>query len=484
MVQCKGKRLAKQHGLKKVIDKSLNLLMQPKIRHKIATEIREIKSRVMEVHERRRRYEVNLGVYKPVSVDPRLFTQFTEVKQLVGINEARDELIHKIMTEENEALLKQGKIVSIVGFGGLGKTTLANAVYKKITAQFDCCAFVSVSQSPDLKKLYKGLLHDLGKNINEETLDERRLIELLREFLQDKRYLVVVDDVWDIPVWKRIRCALPDHDVGYTIIITTRISDVAEEAGGAYPLQPLSLSNSRKLLYGRVFGIENRESNEGIEKCPNKELAEVSDKILHKCAGVPLAIITMASLLVCKARNKMEWYEVYKSIGTGLENNLDVKNMRKILAFSYYQLPCHLRTCLLYLSMFPEDFYIEKYGLIRMWVGEDFIHCDKQGKSLFELGEGYFNELINRSMIQPIHSSDDGEIVGCRVHDMVLDLIHSLSIDENFVTILNDMDQTTPPNTVRRLSLQNAKESHRMAQATWSFSLQHARNGTTSYWSA
>ncbi|KAK8448017.1 hypothetical protein SEVIR_8G200500v4 [Setaria viridis] len=474
ILQCKGRKTGEQHSIKEAIDRTLKWFRQPKIRRKIATEIREIKSRVIEVHERRRRYEVSLGVDKPVTVDPRLFAQYTEVKELVGMDEARDELINKIMIQENEVPKKQGKIVSIVGFGGLGKTTLANAVYKKIRAQFDCYAFVSVSQTPNLKKLYNGLLYDLGKSINEETLGERRLIEVLREFLEDKRYFVVVDDVWDISVWKMIRCALPDNDVGYTIITTTRISDVAEQAGGAYNMKPLSLNNSRKLLYRRIFGNENKDNNEEEEKCPPEELAEVSDRILKKCAGVPLAIITMASLLACKARDKMEWYEVCNSVRTGLENNLDVENMRKILSFSYYELPCHLRACLLYLSMFPEDYEIEKDRLIRIWIGEGFIQCEKAGKSLFELGESYFNELINRSMIQPIHSIVNGMIRACRVHDMVLDLIRSLSSEENFVTVLSDMGGTSPSNTMRRLSLQNGQESHVMAQATWS--LQHARS--------
>ncbi|KAG2563584.1 hypothetical protein PVAP13_8KG264200 [Panicum virgatum] len=475
MVQCKGKRLGTQHGLKKVIDRSLNLLMQPKVRHKIAKKVREIKSHVMEVHERRRRYEVNLGVDKSVTVDPRLFTQYTEVKELVGIDEARDEFINNFLTEENNIPMKQGKIVSIVGFGGLGKTTLANAVYEKIRAQFDCCAFVSVSQTPDLRKLYKGLLYDLGKNINEEILDESRLIKVIRESLQDKRYFVVVDDIWDISVWKSIRCALPNNDVGYTIMTTTRVSNVAEQAGCAYKMKPLSSNKSRKLFLRRIFGIENKDNNEETEKCPDDELAEVSDRILKKCAGVPLAIITMASLLACKARNKLEWYEVYNSVGTGMENNMDVENMRKILSFSYYELPCHLRTCLLYLSMFPEDFVIDKDRLIRMWIGEGFMQCGKQGKSLFELGESYFNELINRSIIQPLYNSLTGMLCSCRIHDMVLDLIRSLSSEENFVTVLSDMDSTSPSNTIRRLSLQNGKKSHVMAQATRSL-LQHARS--------
>nr|TKW01904.1 hypothetical protein SEVIR_8G208901v2 [Setaria viridis] len=465
IMQCKGWKTTEQHSFKEAIARTLKWFRQPKIRRKIATEIRGIKSCVIEVHERRSRYEVSLGVDKPVTVDPRLFAQYTEVKELVGIGEARDELINKIFIEENEVPLKQGRIVSIVGFGGLGKTTLATAVYKKIRAQFDCYAFVSVSQTPDLKKLYNDLLYDLGKSINDEALGERRLIEVLREFLADKRYFVVVDDVWDISVWKMIRCALPDNDVGYTIITTTRISHVAEQAGGAYNMKPLSLNNSRKLLYRRIFGNGNKDNNEAEEKC-HEELDEVSDRILKKCAGVPLAIITMASLLACKARDKMEWYEVYNSVGTGLENNLDVENMRKILSFSYYELPCHLRACLLYLSMFPEDYKIGKDRLIRMWIGEGFIQCEKAGKSLFKLGESYFNELINRSMIQPIHNSRDDMISSCRVHDMVLDLIRSLSSKENFVTVVSNMGGTSPPNTIRRLSLQNCQESHVMAQAT------------------
>uniref|UniRef100_K3ZMA4 Uncharacterized protein n=1 Tax=Setaria italica TaxID=4555 RepID=K3ZMA4_SETIT len=271
-----------------------------------------------------------------------------------------------------------------------------------------------------------------------------------------------------------IKRALPGNNVGSKIITTTRDLNIAEQAGSVYKLQPISPNNSRKLFFRRIFGNDDKDNNEEEERCPNDELAEVSDRILKKCAGVPLAIITMASLLACKARDKMEWYEVCNSVGTGLENNLDVENMRKILSFSYYELPCHLRACLLYLSMFPEDYMIEKDRLIRMWIGEGFIQCEKVGKSLFELGESYFNELINRSMIQPIHDISDDMIFSCRVHDMVLDLIRSLSSEENFVTVLSDMGGTSPSNTIRRLSLQNGQDSHVMAQATWS--LQHARS--------
>ncbi|KAG0530698.1 hypothetical protein BDA96_05G209100 [Sorghum bicolor] len=244
MVCGKSDESAKLHGIKKFVDRSVGLFKKAKIRHEIGTEIRDIKSRVVEVHERRLRYNVNNGVDKPTTttvVDPRLFAQFKEAKELVGIDETRDELI-KVLMDGNGVPFQQGKVVSIVGFGGLGKTTLAKVVYEKIRSLFHCCAFISVSQTPDLKKLFKELLYDLDKNINAETLDERRLINVLREFLIPKRYLVVIDDIWDVSVWEVIKCALPENDIGFAVITTTRNVDVADRVGGAYKLKALRIT--------------------------------------------------------------------------------------------------------------------------------------------------------------------------------------------------------------------------------------------------
>ena len=265
-----------------------------------------------------------------------------------------------------------------------------------------------------------------------------------------------------------MRCALPDNNGRYRIITTTRNVNVAEEVGGAYELKPLCLQDSRILLYKRIF------HNEDKDKCPDEQLAEVSDRILKKCAGVPLAIITIASLLASKGGMILEWYEVSYSVGTGLENNQDVRSMRNILSLSYYDMPAHLRTCFLYLSVFPEDYMINKVCLINMWIAEGFIQSGKQGQTLLEVGESYFNDLINRSMIQPMYDWYSGSIQGCRVHDMGLDLICSLSNEDNFVTVLNGTENTSPSNTIRRLSLQNGKDNHSMTWATKS--LQQVRS--------
>ncbi|CAN6373707.1 unnamed protein product [Urochloa humidicola] len=163
----------------------------------------------------------------------------------------------------------------------------------------------------------------------------------------------------------------------------------------------------------------------------------------------------MASLLVGKSRE--EWFDVCKSPGfyRGKGNQQLADNTEWILSLSYYDLPLNLKTCLLYLSVYPEDYEIEKDSLIWKWIAEGFVE-NKIGSSLFQRGEEYFNELINRSMIHAVESEWTGIIKGCRVHDMVLDLICGLSDKENFVTMSNDAEGTSSSGKkVRRLAHQN-----------------------------
>jgi disease resistance protein RPM1 len=104
------------------------------------------------------------------------------------------------------------------------------------------------------------------------------------------RYFVVIDDIWDPQSWETIKLALVENNRGSRIIITTRKFEVARKADEVYKLEPLSQDNSKKLFYTRLFGGEG--------KCPTNHPDELSDRILKKCGEVPLAIITMASLLL------------------------------------------------------------------------------------------------------------------------------------------------------------------------------------------
>ncbi|KAM0892510.1 hypothetical protein ACQ4PT_025727 [Festuca glaucescens] len=402
-------------------------------------------------------------------VDPRMLALYTDVTELVGIEDTRDELI-KVLIGGDDWLATPVKTVSIVGFSGLGKTTLAKVVYEKIKVQFDCGAFVSVSQNPDMKKVLKDILYELDKKkytyIHSATRDEKQLIDELNEFLKskngflkskngflnNKRYLVVIDDIWDENVWRLIKCAFPKNSLGSRLITTTLSEACCSSMVDIYRMKSLSDDVSRRLFYKRVFSSERG--------CPH-ELAQVSEDILKKCGGIPLAIIYVASLLASnhQTKTKDQWYALFSSIGHGLTEDHSVEEMKKILLFSYYDLPSHLKPCLLYLSIFPENYKIIRVNLIWRWIAEGLVHSEKQETSLYELGESYFNELINRNMMQPIGIDEEERVEACCVHDMVLDLIRCLSSEENFVTILDGTKRKVPnlQSKIRRLSIQNEK---------------------------
>ncbi|XP_020179780.1 disease resistance protein RGA5 [Aegilops tauschii subsp. strangulata] len=418
-------------------------------RRGIAEQIQELRARVVEAGHRRKRYKIDAAASPSgagvVPVDRRLPALYAELGGLVGVHGPRDELV-RLLDDGEERI----KVVSVVGAGGLGKTTLANQVYRNIGDRFDCKSFVSLSQNPDIGMIFRTMLSQVKKDEPELTGsgDMEQLINELRDFLQDKRYLIVIDDVWSTQAWKIIKCAFGENTCGSRIIVTTRIGTVAKSCSSpdsdlVYELKALSEDYSKMLFFRRIFGSE--------DKCPH-QLKEVSVEIVKKCGGLPLAIITMASLLTTKSDTREEWMKVCGSIGFGLEKNSDVEEMNMILSLSYNDLPHHLRTCLLYMSMFPEDYVIKRDYLVRRWIAEGFIKVFG-GRTLEEEGECYFNELINRSLIQAVDFQYDGRVYACRVHDLVLDLIVSKAVEDNFVTIVTDKRQVLrPQGKVHRLS--------------------------------
>ncbi|XBI12397.1 hypothetical protein VPH35_139276 [Triticum aestivum] len=419
---------ANPDSFKGFVKKVSNLFTKGKKRHQIADAIKSIKDQVQDVADRRDRYKIDdlaASLAAATIVDPRLMAQFKDQRELVGIEEPRDDLIKRLADGDDCVSKQQLKILSIFGFGGLGKTTLAKAVYDKIQAEFVCKAFVSVGQNPNLKNVLIGIL----LRIDEDSCANATL------------YLIIIDDIWDTSSWDIIKCAFIDSGCGSRVITTTRIFEVAKLASDIYKQEPLSPGKSNELFCMRLsISKSNNPYDQSVKK---------SEKILQRCGGIPLAITTIASLLASKPVN--DWSGVYDSIGFGNEDNKEVDNTRKILLYSYYDLPYYPRLCLLHLSIYPEDFEIEKHTLIWKWVAEGYV-LEEAGKGLFEIGERYFNVLIDRSMIQAVEVLYHSIIYACRVHDLVLDMIHFLSEDGSFVTASNS-NRTSPRITARRLAI-------------------------------
>ncbi|XBI97783.1 hypothetical protein VPH35_018102 [Triticum aestivum] len=511
-----SKPAANPKKLKRFAKKMVGLFTKGKTCHDIAKAIKAINKQVEEVANRRQRYNIDNIVARPAAVtpiDPRLGALYKEVTDLVGITGTRDQEIMKLLSEGDDMSKKKLKIVSVVGFGGLGKTTLVKAVYDKIKGDFDCRAFVPVSRNANAKEVFMDILHELDpeKDKGQLTmLNERQLIDKIQLRLENKSdshvllsqtplnslsslpdphtisstlstinmYLIVIDDIWDEKLWTTINWAFSRaNGYGSRLITTTRIVNVSKLCcsstnDSVYQMEPLSDDDSRRLFHKLIFSQESG--------CPH-EFKEVSEDILKKCGGVPLAIITIASILASdeRANSLDEWHVLLESIGRGLTENHSAKEMMRILSFSYYDLRPHLKTCLLYLGMFPEDREVMKDQLIWMWIAESFVQCGKAKTSLFEVGETYFNELLNKSLIQPVYD-DFGSVYACRVHDSVLDLICSLSSEENFVTIVSGTSDTiSSEGIVRRWSLQNARKEEGQTRPLRSDCIRQARSVVT-----
>ncbi|XBI50809.1 hypothetical protein VPH35_114163 [Triticum aestivum] len=450
----------KPAGFIEKIKTSLGKLGKMKAHRRIGKEIHDMKKQIINVGEWNASYKSGETFPKTINatIDPRALAIFEHASKLVGIDKPKSEII-KLLTEEvAHAPVKeqQPKIVSIVGSGGMGKTTLANQVYQNFKGQYECRAFISVSRNADMINILRTILSQLAKN-NYGSTDVgsiQQLISKINDFLADKRYFVVVDDIWDMDTWDIIKCVFPTTSSSGRIITTTRINDVAHFCcssfnGHVYNIRPLDMGHSRQLFHRRLFKSD--------KYCPSY-LQEISEQILRKCCGSPLAIIAISGLLANSEKTVDLWDQVNGSIGHALEGNSSVEGMMKILSLSYFDLPPYLKTCLLYLSIYLEDSTIEKEGLIRRWIAEGFIHREGRYTS-YELGKRCFNELLNRGLIQPEKIDNYGKVNSCRVHDTILDFIMSKSTEENFVTlpvvpILRIGDQSK---VVRRLCLQGVK---------------------------
>ncbi|CAO2205508.1 unnamed protein product [Urochloa humidicola] len=418
-------------------------------RRRIADQLQEIKTRVMEASERRKRYMLDqcISVTTPIVVDPRISALYKESASLVGIDAQKDELVNWAMDED-----KQLKLMAIVGFGGLGKTTLANEVYREVGEKFDCKAFVCVSQKPEIIVLLNSLLNQLAIGTFSRANQVQDHIDDLRRSLQDKRYFIVIDDLWEIRTWNTISCAFPQNSQHSRVVITTRIEDVARACcsnnGFIHTMKPLSEASSRKLFFHRIFGSE--------EACP-AELMKASYEILKKCNGLPLAIITMASMLACQpTRLEGQWEYIQKSLATKFATNSNYEDMMYILDLSYRYLPRHLKACFLYLGSYPEDHEIGRVDLVRRWVAEGFV-SNSDGQDVWDTAESHFNELVNMSMIQPTYKEYPSGVFGCKVHDMILDLIMRKCKEDNFLSLLTGGAAATlskaQNRVIRRLTL-------------------------------
>ncbi|KHN12512.1 Disease resistance protein RPM1 [Glycine soja] len=307
----------------------------------------------------------------------RMAPLYLKEAEVVGFDGPRDTL---------EKWLKEGRkkrtVISVVGMGGLGKTTLAKKVFDKVRTHFTLHAWITVSQSYTIEGLLRNMLLKFAeeeKRVVDHSqsvptmdqinkMDKWSLTDEVRNHLRHKRYVVVFDDVWNTLFWQEMEFALIDDENGSRILMTTRNQDVVNSCKRSavikvHELQPLTLEKSLELFYTKAFG------SDFDGHCPSN-LKDISTEIVKKCQGLPLAIVVIGGLLFNEKREILKWQRFYQNLSSELGKNLSLSPVKKILDFSYHDLPYNLKPCFLYFGIYPEDYKVERGRLIPQLIAE------------------------------------------------------------------------------------------------------------------
>ncbi|XP_038900029.1 putative disease resistance protein RGA3 [Benincasa hispida] len=326
-------------------------------------------------------------------------------------------------------------VLPIVGMGGLGKTALAKVIFNHelIKGNFDRTIWVCVSEPFLIKKILRTILETLNPNFG--GLDSKEaLLQELQKLLNDKKYFLVLDDVWnENPIlWNELKsCLLKiSQRSGNVVVVTTRSGRVAEimETHSRYHLTKLSDDHCWSLFKKYAFGNEFL----GIP-----ELDIVQKELVKRFGGIPLVVKVLGGIV--------KFDETHEGLQQTLENLMkiqlqDENHVVSTIKLTVDRLPLSsLKQCFAYCSNFPKDFKFRKEALIQMWIAQGFIQPPEGSDEMMEdIGEKYFNVLLSRLLFQDIVKDNRGRIVFCKMHDLIHDV--ALAISNSQELILDPLD--------------------------------------------
>ncbi|XP_037419326.1 disease resistance protein RPM1-like [Triticum dicoccoides] len=423
----------------------------------IASKVKEIEKELSHLSETNNRWvgminnrDSNYIVKR--SQDLANISRSLDEEDLVGVDKNREELQQWLAGDDLEC-----SVISLLGMGGLGKTALAANVYKKEREKFQCYAWVSISQTYSREDVLRNMIKELFKD-NASVLssilamDIMSLEETLKKYLEQRKYFIILDDVWDPVAFNDLSRMFIHNDKGSRVMLTTREACVAALAspGCILTLEALPEDKAWDLFCKKAFP---RETN---HECPT-ELKPSSKEIVSKCKGLPLAIVSVGSLLRVRDKTVEEWRRINEQLSWEIINNSRLDHIRNVLHLSFIYLPTYLKSCFLYCSLFPEDYHFKRKQLVRLWTAEGFI--EERGESTLEVvAECYLKELVDRNMLQLVERNSFGRMKKFKMHDLVRELAVDLCKKNCFGVSYEDQCGGSLEMNGRRLVLHKLKK--------------------------
>lgn len=463
---------------------SQKILNNHKALRQFAEKLSVMRSRIVTVSDRNKRYDDIVSTYSissyvniEVVLDHWRRSHLKDSNQNdTSSNDMKTLVDSRIKASKASASLKEDKkgapkVVAITGMCGSGKSDWARAIYDDKKQHYDYHACIQLHQNVNVTKVFRDMIKQLSLVPSTSSGEEEFLAHHIRENLKETRFLIVFVGLWKLDEWFRIKMALPGLSLGGSlVIVTTEIHEVAEGCTeGPDDILYLRLLRERKsfeLLKNEILKSENgKMSPEDRQDFQELDLYSLKDQeppfntiaeILKKCRGMKLAIETVAKLLASKKPHR--WVELCEMLcryfPSMLHNNPDLEAIKRAVTRSYKCLPPFLKPCLLYLSMFPEGFDISVETVLDRWVAEGLVR-EMTGLSAPEVAGWYLMKLLDRNMIMVSQLSRRRSFIKkCWIHPIMRDILIMIAQEEKFsITVGKNNGSSVQAKRFRHLSL-------------------------------
>ncbi|XVF78188.1 hypothetical protein PTKIN_Ptkin14bG0109800 [Pterospermum kingtungense] len=299
--------------------------------------------------------------------------------------------------------------IGVWGMGGIGKTTIMKLIRNQLlkeTEKFNIVIWVTVSKETNISRIQNIIAHAMNVKLL-EVVDETIRAGMIHEQLARKdKYVLILDDLWEKLSLEDV--GIPEPPKGSKLLVTTRSLDVCRFLDCLeVKVSTLSKPDAWELFLTKV----------GQDVLNHPNLLPIVKFVAEECAGLPLAIVTIASSMR-GVRDIHVWRNALHDLKRQVKsvNGMEEKVFQQ-LQFSYDRLRDErVKHCFLCCALYPEDFEIRTHELIQFWIAEGLL--EEMDSMDMEIDKGYtiLNDLKNSCLMEK------GSYGRVKLHDVVRDM--------------------------------------------------------------